>query len=141
MGMGYDGYFAVVIEEADVERLSLTSYRLLKIIMNKLEDELSEYDFFYILGMGDLTGHDYISEARLNNLVKSWENFQDEFKAKTGIDITLNYHDSEQYGDRYDEVEGLFFELDFRQVYQLSTEAKELMKSVPFGIRNYVHYG
>ena len=139
--MGYGGYFAVVVEEADIERLSLTSYRLFKITMNKLEDELSEYDFFYILGMGDVTGHYHISDTKINNLVKSWDNFQDEFKAKTGIDIMLNYHNSEEDGDRYDEVEGLFFELDFRQVYQLSTEAKELMKSVPFDIRTYIHYG
>lgn len=141
MGMGYDGYFSVVVEEEYIERLSLTSYRLFKIIMDKLEEELGEYDFFAILGMGSVTGYDDISDARLHNLVKSWENFQKEFEVKTGMDIMLNYHNSEDYGDRYDEVEGLFFELDFRQVYQLSTEAKELMKSVPFGIRNYVHYG
>lgn len=50
----------------------------------------------------------------------------DEFAVRTGLDLNLGYHDSRNDGDRYDDIDGIFWYLDFHSVWQKTKEAKKL---------------
>jgi hypothetical protein len=42
-------------------------------------------------------------------LFSVWERVCNDFSAKTKLDLTLCYHDSNEEGDRYDEIDGLVY--------------------------------
>lgn len=43
------------------------------------------------------------------NLRKEWDKISSKFKEVTGLEIFVEYHDSENEGSRYDDVDGMYF--------------------------------
>jgi hypothetical protein len=65
-------------------------------------------------------------EKELKGLLK---NLQEAFKKKSGgLDLALGFHDSDDRGDRYDEVNGLYWWVD--GMYQLTAAGKRFRKDV-----------
>lgn len=50
------------------------------------------------------------------------------FKEITGIEIVLSYHNKEEVGDKYDEVEGWYWEAYFSSLFQDTPAFKRLKK-------------
>ena len=65
----------------------------------------------------------------------------DLFKEKTGLSLCLSCHDSDSNGDRYDDVDGTYYTLDFYEEYKVSDKAKALNDTFPFDMRLFVTYG
>lgn len=76
-----------------------------------------------------------------DKLISAYINACDAFKKETGLQLYLNYHNSEEEGSRYDDVDGGFWAMDFHEVYKMTPEAEALSKKTHFGIRQYVSYG
>lgn len=135
MAMGYSGYTAITLNVDRLELLQLKSYSNLKKVLELSEDEkyqlhrAIEIDGIKTLDESLMKYADYVEEFRL------------EFFKKTGIEVYLGYHDKENNGDIYDEVEGLYFELKFGDVYQMSDEAIDLSRRAAFGFESFVYYG
>lgn len=135
MAMGHAGYTAITLNVNRLELLQLKSYSNLKKVLELSEDEkyelheAIEFDRIKTLDESLMKYADYVEEFRL------------EFFEKTGIKVYLGYHDKENHGDIYDEVEGLYFELEFGDVYQMTDEAIDLSRVAAFGFESFVYYG
>ena len=137
MSMGHSAVFSVVIEEEDLEKLKLEE---LSLFYQAVEDagttvenvatvvRFKEYD------IDDL----YIDAPR--PVADAYEKLRKAFKARTGLTLFLNHHDSDE-GDIYDDVSGCFWELSFSDVYMLTPEAEKLQETIPFDIQHYVVFG
>ena len=141
MGMGYAANISEVIEVEEIKKLKLESFA-------KFEEALKEsrvsLDVLasHLQFDSDITFEDDdIDEDRANKIVVLYESFVEEFKKKYKIGLHLNYHDQEDVGSRYDEVDGAFFELDFTDMYELTEAAKKLKQKVSFEMKAFVSYG
>lgn len=47
--------------------------------------------------------------AAYKNLKKKWEKISSKFKEVTGLELFVEYHDSENEGSCYDDVDGVYF--------------------------------
>lgn len=85
------------------------------------EDGIEDDEFYVFQEAGDLQyegGETSVPE----NVAVAWLNLKAVFNAATGLDLYLGYHDAEGNGDRYDEVDGLYFPVD--GMYELTEAGK-----------------
>jgi len=119
MSMGYGANFAEVIEDKDLKKLCPKEF---KALINAL-DQSDE-------------GHDLESFARAlaydeeldENVMSLYENLKTAFEKKTKLSLGLAFHDKEDDGDRYDEINGAYWNVS--EMYQLSPAGKKLSKYV-----------
>lgn len=142
MSMGYSAAFAIVIEQEAIEKMKLKSFEKFLEGLKEHNIPLSNFADGYSYGdvIYDENGNK-LSEDLNNKLYDLFEKFEQEFKAHTGIGINIGYHDSESRGSRYDEVDDVFFCLEFSDVYEMTEEAKVLQKMTNFDWKYFVSYG
>lgn len=147
MGMGYGAVNVIHIEEDELEKLNLETYKEFRLVQEKLN--LTDYDLHMIINDYGVEHHEYIDldvddkdkEIVARNLVYYWDAFREEFKKETGVSIYLHYHDSEDYGSNYDDINGLHFTLEFSDLYEKTEINKKLSEKVDFDWKSYVTYG
>lgn len=121
MLMGYIACSEWVISNEKVKEIVSNEYD--KFIKTLLDNDISIEKFaMEAQFIDDVVWDDFCSESGL-----AYEELIKAFKDKTDIGIYLKYHDQEVDGDRYDEVDGAFFVLDWNDMYQLTPEAKALI--------------
>lgn len=87
-------------------------------------------DFVY-----ELKGEDAESEEG-QELLDSFEKLQDVFLERTGLDLDLQYHDSDEFGDRDDDVNGPYWEVG--NVWVMTPAAEKLKEHITKS--SYVFY-
>ena len=106
MGMGYAANFADVVESQDITAACPDAWKHFIDIMEAEKDS---------------GGHDLDSlamELRLDDvdeadpLYEAYEALCTEFEQTTGLTLLLGYHDHDDCGDRYDEINGYFWAVD-----------------------------
>lgn len=138
--MGHGAVFAVTTKQKDLEKLNMKTYQT---FTNKLEqhevplDELGQL----IYNEEDQPDPEMFENEGLKQVVEAFNTFQEDFSKTFGITIHLDYHDSSESGDKYDDVDGAHYTLNYLDVYELTDNAKRLQKNLPFGITQYVTYG
>ena len=142
MGMGYSGAFALVIEQEKIEEMSLVTFKNFLEGLKTYNVPLSHFAQSYSIEdvIYDEEGEE-LSEDSMNKLYDLFESFQEEFKNRTGVDIYIGYHDQEEQGSHYDDVDDVFFALDFSDVYEMTPEAKYLQEKTGFEMKFFVSYG
>ena len=138
MSMGHSAVFSVVIEEEDLEKLKLEE---LSLFYQAVEDAGTTVEnVAIVVRFGDYDIDDlYVDNPR--PVADAYEKLREAFKARTGLELFLNTHNSEDEGDIYDDVSGCFWELSFSDVYMLTPEAEKLQETIPFDIQHYVVFG
>ena len=147
MGMGYGAVNVIHIEEDELEKLNLETYKEFRLVQEKLN--LTDYDLHMIVinysveysEFIDLDVDDADKEIIATNVLHYWDAFHEEFKKETGVSIYLNYHDSDDYGSNYDDINGLHFTLEFSDLYEETEVNKKLSEKVYFDWKSYVVYG
>lgn len=107
--MGF-GYSAVCTWRASDELMNETvgeELALLKILLNA--HDLDMEDFYRACEDEDA---DPVSRDVTDQMVAIYERLREKFKAKTRLEVFINYHDCQRDGSRYDDVDGVFWELD-----------------------------
>lgn len=137
MGMGYGANITVVIEQEEISKLGLSSFLRLFALLEQHEVELDE--------LASCIRHDDsldgLEEEQEEEIFKAYEAFQEEFQQATGVGIELCYHSQSDHGDKYDQVDGGYFALDWHDVYQMTPQAKALKEKVHFEDQFFVTYG
>lgn len=82
-----------------------------------------------------LKGEDALIEEE-QELLDSFEKLQDVFLERTGLDLDLQYHDSDEFGDRYDDVNGPYWEVG--NVWVMTPAAEKLKEHITKA--SYVFY-
>lgn len=139
MGMGYIAAFDIVVEKKELEKLNMKTLQSLFNTLKKYAVSLE--DLARALYYNDALGLE--NEEEEKEIFNALYAFQEEFKALTNMNIYLNYHNSSDDGDRYDQVDGAYFALDFVEVYELTSNAKRLkqIQDVDFDIKSFVVFG
>jgi hypothetical protein len=102
MGMGYGANYADVVEQDELKKLVPMEFKALENAVLKEDDE--DLDF-------------YLSEIACGNDVPeevqdAYHKIVDAVYEKTKMSVEVFYHNSEDHGDRYDEIEGVFWHVD-----------------------------
>ena len=130
MGMGYGANFAEVIEQEDLEKLVPKEFNEFLNVCD--EDDTSFDEVAERIQQDDFDNISvYYDQISLSLIVKVQEKYLKlcaAFKRKTKLTLELNYHNSEDQGDRYDDVSGHYWSVD--GLYQLSPAGKKLSKIV-----------
>jgi hypothetical protein len=131
MASGTSACYADVIEAENVKKISPIAYKsFLKVLKTQkvtLEDFAVQYQR---------------QEVQNEKCLKAWNQLANDFEGKTkvmtsvnlngvnswaysvGLQLGISFHDIDESGDRYDEVNGVFFYVD--GVYQKTPAGKEI---------------
>lgn len=121
MGMGYGANYADVMEDKNIKKLCPNTFQGLVTAI-----KMDEYaggdldDFAQLLNTQEIEPD---SEAHI-----AYDQLKLAFKRATGLELILCYHDCDEYGDRYDEVNGHFWHID--GVYDLSEAGKKFQDKI-----------
>lgn len=134
MGMGYGANYADVVADKTVQKI--VGKKMLDDFKKKYEavlgnDDLSEFDItdtlnYTAVNAPDKVFHDDTPERVA--LRKAWHAVHDKFKEKTDVDLLVEYHSQEDEGDRYDEVDGLYFCISQEDLYQPTPAYQKMME-------------
>ena len=116
MGMGFAGAYAYVVKTETIKTICPDEYQAFVQAV-----EASEKDEFEIADT--LQYENGENEIEDTDVAKAYIALCKAFDEETGLGLGIGYHDSEGLGDRYDEVDGIYWYLD--GLYVLSEEAKE----------------
>jgi len=136
MGMGYCASFADVIEIEDLKKVGK-----IKELLAELEETLGKHDVsFDTLAEEVSRDIDEIEEEVYEELSLIVKQICKEFKDKTGLSLEIEYHNSDDDGDRYDEVSGGFWRIG--GMYVVSPEGQKLLDTGINIVRKFfVTYG
>jgi len=129
MGMGYGANFADTIDEKVVAEICPKEYKAFKKLLDKAGVDI---DRFAQCLVQDCDLNDYandgdkeISAEDDNAILAAYEKLAEAFNAKTkNAGLCLGYHDADNDGDRYDDINGAYWEIC--NGYELSPAGKIL---------------
>ena len=114
MGMGYGVNYVDTVKDSFVKKNCPKEWKALMIALETSEEGLD---------LESLAIAIYHDEADDKNVMIALENLQDSFEQKTGLSLTLGFHDVVECGDRYDEVNGSYWIVN--GVYQYTPAGKK----------------
>jgi hypothetical protein len=134
MGMGYGANYADVVEEPFIASICKKEFDDFKNAFSEWEtmeeeieeEDLQDLDFLELFEYGEYHRVKDCSNVKLSVLCKTYDILLKTFYEKTnGLSLYYRIHDKEDNGDRYDEVDGFFWEVS--EVYKY-TDAGEKYK-------------
>lgn len=112
MSMGYGANYADVIKPETLGSV-ICDKKLVNGFVKKFNGyELGEYESTYELVEalnGDASMYLDTDRAAFKKLEADWKKISSKFKEVTGLEIFVEYHDSENEGSCYDDVDGMYF--------------------------------
>ena len=127
MGMGYSANHADVVDDKFIKK---TCPDELKELLNAVKAENMEFEDFAKEAVYQDYSCSIVPEQAYAKLIAA-------FHDKTGLSVTLGFHDQDEEGDRYDQVNGAFW--DVENVYQLTEAGKKNEKYI--NRKFYVSFG
>lgn len=119
MGMGHSAMWADTVNECFVEETCPNEFTAFK-------EEWDEGDYSLPV-LIDMVG-EYQTEGEVAVLATLYKSLLDAFKKNTGLSLELMYHDSDNDGDRYDEVNGWFWSVE--GVYTYTPAGKKYAEKI-----------
>lgn len=134
MSMGYGANYADVVADQTVQKI--VGKKLLDDFMEKYEavldsDELTLFDITDTLNDTAVREPDKVfndDSPTMAALRKAWHAVHDKFKEQTDVDLLVGFHSKEDEGDRYDEVDGLYFCIYPEDLYQPTPAYLKMME-------------
>ena len=128
MGIGYGANYADLIEQDELNKIVDGKVdKLIEVLDNDLE----------IFAMDIQYDGDDLEEDLFFKAEKIYHEIQEDFQNKTGLELELSYHSQEDDGDRYDNVDGAYWQV--YGMYELSEAGKKMQSVV--SRRFYVTFG
>jgi hypothetical protein len=129
MGMGYGSCYADCVKQGFVKR---TCPKEFKAFIKAIDDD-KDVDFDFVANRLNFEPTDEVPEPVLTVYGKLIE----AFKKATGLDLRLSFHNSEDEGDRYDDINGAYWWVN--GVYQLTPAGEKYKKHITRS--NFVIFG
>ena len=129
MSMGTCAAFAEVIEPKFVKKIvgKKLAPKVTRFIdsFEKLEEKEGASSLIEFL-RGDDGAVTDPQEKSLVKLLAMWVELSNAVFQETGLNLEVDFHDVDNDGDRYDEVDGLFFSFDNFDLYEPTPQFKAL---------------
>lgn len=157
MSMGYGAGFSLTVKEEVLVKLVPEQ---LKTFLNQMEEaDFSPTDFLTAIEeikrnevtwedaldtiIDEMESEDVNENIKVaENALKAWLDLQSSFEKATGFPLYLGYHNSEDDGSEYDDVEGLYFSLNFNDVYEETESMKKAKeKGMDYDMSFFVTFG
>ena len=143
MAMGHAEAFVITVAKEDLIKQNFTS-------LIELEEMLVEHNetmdsFARAVSYLRNSGGRYVPKSYMDvNVLKQgltlYNRFQSDFNEKYKLTIMLGYHNSEQESI-YDEAYGDgYFTINFGDVYEITEQAKNMQKEIPFEISQFATF-
>lgn len=121
MGNGYLACYADVVGETFIKKTAPKEWKKFNGLFVKSDAEVRDIvDLF--------TGYEYEKTDDNDLLREAYDSLVKKFNEKTGLTLSINYHDSGNDGDRYDEVNEWFWEVG--GVYDITPAGKKYGKYI-----------
>ena len=122
MGMGYSSNSVSIITVENMEKLLPRQMKKLNSILENNNEDISRTEFFM----------DFY-EFEDTEVMSAYKKLEKAFEKLTAVQeecLTIQpcFHDSNEYGDRYDDVNGEFFIVE--NVYQYTASAKNFLSVI-----------
>jgi hypothetical protein len=116
MGMGYGAAYADVVEEKFIEK---TCPKELMTFLNAVEDNDNVVLENVAKDLQFNEDNGYVTPK----IKKAYKALVAAFNKKTGLSLGIGFHDSDENGDRYDEINGVYWSVG--GVWQLTPAGKK----------------
>lgn len=132
MSTGFGANFAETISKENLIKV-VKDKRLVNNFIKKFLNyrfsacETADYDELAMTVSGEDIRDIDMDGKQFRALKALWDKIAKKFKEETKIDLYINYHDANDDGDCYDEVNGLFFNFYHRDLYQPTKKYKDMM--------------
>jgi len=120
MSMGYGANYVDVIEEKKVKEICSKEF-------NILQDAIDETDLTWE-DVSRSASYEDVDKECGEKIYKAYIALLDTFEKKTGLQLGLAFHDTENDGDIYDDVKGTYWWVD--GMYELTSSGKKMQKFV-----------
>jgi len=130
MGMGYGANYADVMEEENIKKLCRAEWDCFMEAIEADEDLAGVEDVAHMIYFDSMDDDDPIGKA-LEQLKESFH------IATDGLELHLGFHDHDECGDRYDEINGYFWGID--GMYELTEAGKKFEDKV--SRKHFVTFG
>ena len=122
MGMGYAACSIDVISSDGLSKLCKDTYKAFIDALGAINEDI---DAFAQRERFDDFDDD---QEHWQLVIDAWDSVCKSFHASTGLDLYIGYHDSDNDGCRYDDVDGHFFSVD--GMYELTEAGARIHKYV-----------
>jgi hypothetical protein len=129
--MGYGANYADVIEDKALDKI--VKGKVTELVKSLEGDESDLESFARDIEYDD----DFVEEEPFKKAEKIYHDIQKTFEKETGLEVYLGFHDSDNAGDRYDGVSGVYWYV--QGMYELTPAGKKLEKVV--SRQHFVTYG
>jgi hypothetical protein len=138
MGMGYCACFEWIASEDSVKKACEEEYGIVDKLLDK--HEVSWEDLARAIRYDDVI--DDLEDNESDEIYFAYNQIVKRFKEQTDLTLELGYHNKDDDGDRYDELDGYFFVVTFSEVYELTSVGKRAKEQgIDIKVRTYVSYG
>jgi hypothetical protein len=138
MGMGYGACFEWVVSEESVKKACEEEYNIVDNLFDKYE--VSWEDLARAIRYDDVI--DELEDNESDEVYFAFQQLVKRFKEQTDLTLDLGYHNRDDDGDRYDEVDGCFFTVNFGEIYELTPVGKKAKEQgIDIKVKTYVSYG
>lgn len=133
MSMGYGANYAETISKENLIKV-VNDESLVNNFINKFtnyrfaECETADYDELAITVSGEDIRDIEQDSKRFKELKALWDKIAKKFKDETKLDLYINYHDANDDGDCYDDVDGLYFNFYPCDLYKPTKAYKAMME-------------
>ena len=130
MSMGYSACFTEHVSDDNLKKIlgdEADKLDQLKKLIHDNEDESTD-DLVRFLDDGDIGGLNDAEADGIKQLTKLWTAIKKRVKKETGMKLYINYHDSDNSGSCYDDVDGVFFDFAHGELYKPSAKFQKLRK-------------
>lgn len=125
MGMGYGACFADTIQDKFLQKTCPTEYKAFLKALKENNFEYDEYSQIRVECNGIDEDSEDQTEAGLQKVDDACDALIKAFHAKfPDAGLSLGHHDADESGDRYDDVNGHYWEIE--KAYQLSPVGRML---------------
>ena len=122
MGMGHGANWCEVISDEDLDKLLGHGLQEIKNYLKDHDEDLDSLACNIYYDTGDIEEEVYEKALVLLTAIEN------KFKEKTGLGVSIDYHDQAEMGDRYDDVDGHFWVVN--GFYVISEEGKKIQEMV-----------
>lgn len=138
MGMGYGACFEWTVSEESVKKTCEEEYGIVDKLLAKYE--VVWEDLARAIRYDDVI--DELEDNESDEVYFAYNQLVKRFKEQTDLTLELGYHNREDDGDRYDEVDGHFFAVNFGEIYELTPVGKKAKEQgIDIKVKTYVSYG
>jgi len=120
MGMGYGAGYADVVEESFIKKHNPSEFKAFMAAIERAHISLDEaakaieYDDQDLLcesiqNVWEGKSNEKEIKGLIKEIDKAWTSLRRTFNRKTGLSLDMGFHDKDNEGDRYDDINGYYF--------------------------------